>query len=99
MRVRIVSHWEGRTWEGDVPPAPEGMTVLEHVFRYFNRVDQADIDRLDELDYQLPSLSVSDVVTIDDGPRWRCAGVGWELADEPTTDPMVKLQQRLTGGS
>jgi hypothetical protein len=50
---------------------------LEHIFRQFNRVDEADCDRLEALDYKLPSLSSGDIVTIG-GKKYLCASFGWE---------------------
>lgn len=79
-RIVIWSHWDDQTWEGDVDLA--GLTVaeaLERIFRQFNRVDDSDCARLLKLGYNLPSLSVGDIVTITD-VRWRCASLGWELA-------------------
>lgn len=79
--ITIWSHWEGKTWEGDLDLA--GLTVreaLERIFRAFNRVDDDDHHRMLALGYDLPSLSVDDIVTID-GVRWRCAMLGWERVD------------------
>lgn len=59
------------TWEGIVPMPENVVTdeeICEAVFRLFNRVDQADADRLEEWGYRLPSLSVGDIVGIDRGP-------------------------------
>jgi hypothetical protein len=93
VRVVIESHWRGERWEGDIPDA-KSATPLEHVFRYFNRVDDDDHERLLAIGYRLPSLSVGDVVVVD-GKRWRCASVGWEPADEPSGDPIVLLQDHF----
>lgn len=59
------------SWEGDVDVAEP-----DQAFRFFNRVDEADVKRLGELNYHLPSLSVGDLVTID-GKTWRCEASGW----------------------
>jgi hypothetical protein len=77
VRIVVESHWRGERWEGDVPDAPAGVRPLEHVFRYFNRVDASDEQRLEAIGYRLPSLSVGDVVELD-GLRFRCAVLGWE---------------------
>lgn len=95
MRVVVESHWRGERWEGEIPPPADAERALEYVFRYFNRVDEGDGERLEALGYRLPSLGVGDLVTIDDGPRYRCASLGWERADEPTRDPLVELERNL----
>lgn len=59
------------SWEGDVD-----VTAPDQAFRFFNRVDEDDVRRLGELNYHLPSLSVGDLLTIDD-KTWRCESVGW----------------------
>ena len=45
--------WSGRVPNGD----PEA------IFRFFNRVDAADAERLRAIGYQLPSLSVGDIIS------------------------------------
>lgn len=91
MIVKIESHWaevgnraDGRddptTWEGEVELKPDTPHFqLEQVFRLFNRVEQADVQRLRDIGYTLPSLSTGDHVTLD-GVRWRCCAVGWKQA-------------------
>jgi hypothetical protein len=64
-------------WTGDVP-----VMDLGHVFRFFNRVDEADADRLEALGYRLPSLSVDDLVTIG-GTTWKVAPCGFEEVSPP----------------
>ena len=44
-------------WEGEVESDD-----LEDIFRAFNRVDEEDATRLEEIGYKLPSLSVGDIV-------------------------------------
>jgi hypothetical protein len=90
MKLTIWSHFEGQTWEGEIPDgeASEPLfggtittdrdAVLEYVFRLFNRVQQEDVERLDALGYELPSLSTGDRVTLPDGSVWHCASIGWE---------------------
>lgn len=47
------------------------------IFRFFNRVDEADSDRLAEIGFNLPSLSVGDLISW--GARtWRVSGAGFE---------------------
>lgn len=62
------------TWEGYVPDTEAGN--LEQIFRFFNRVDFGDGERLEEIGYTLPSLSVGDVVEWH-GKRYRVEPVGW----------------------
>lgn len=77
--------YEEITWEGEVDLRPfmrpgaeaTSAALLEAVFRAFNRVEIEDNDRLEEIGYRLPSLSVGDAVEIN-GDRWRCKSVGWE---------------------
>lgn len=65
-------------WSGDVPLADDVREAqLEVIFRLFNRVEQRDVDFLEEIGYRLPSLSVGDEVTID-GEIWTVAPVGFE---------------------
>lgn len=79
--ITILSTMTGKKWMGSVPPEsvidvdPEAQ--LERIFRFFNRVEQADCDRLDALGYDLPSLTSGDFVEIDD-QWWLCASGGWE---------------------
>lgn len=72
MRVEVFSmiaavHGAERvTWSGDIPDecveaiGPD--QVNEFLFRFFNRVEQADADQLDLLGYELPSLSMGDFI-------------------------------------
>jgi hypothetical protein len=84
MQLTIWTHWEGRSWSGEIsgPPGATVAETLEMIFRFFNRVDGRDHDRLLEIGYDLPSLSVGDVVTFADGSRWQCAPLGWELLED-----------------
>lgn len=67
------------TWEGDLD---QDMN-LEEIFRFFNRVEYGDGERLDEIGYDLPSLSVGDYVT-KNGKRYRVEPVGFvEAPREP----------------
>jgi hypothetical protein len=61
-------------WQGLVPQMD-----LEGIFRFFNRVEPGDGERLEALGYDLPSLSTGDLVTVG-GKRWRVASVGFEEA-------------------
>jgi hypothetical protein len=80
LDVQIESHWRDERWSGRIPLPTNGTGKLEHIFRFFNRVDEEDGPRLSAIGYTLPSLSVEDVVVVD-GERWLCAPVGWERVD------------------
>lgn len=60
-----------RTWTGEAP-----VTTAEGAFRYFNRVDEVDGIRLERIGYDLPSMSVGDIVTLD-GRSYRCESMGF----------------------
>jgi hypothetical protein len=76
--------WTGETseliWrEGSVPDDPAA-AVNEHLFRFFNRVDERDERRLQGIGYSLPSLSVGDVIYWN-RKAWRVAGEGFRFID------------------
>ena len=94
MNVQIVSIQaviHGRPsilWHGDVE-LPEGAhlrpreewsdeAINEYLFRYFNRVDEEDGDRLKDADFELPSMSVGDLLHWG-SKTWRVSGTGFEL--------------------
>jgi hypothetical protein len=92
MLISIWTHWQGRAWNGEIPEPKDAASDeerLEYVFRWFNDVDPGDRERMLEVGYDLPSLSVGDVVRLREDERWRCAPFGWEKleADEPTPTP------------
>jgi peptidoglycan hydrolase-like protein with peptidoglycan-binding domain len=74
QRIKITSSFTGESWEGEVD-IPEG-DALEHIFRQFNRVTDADAERMEAQGYRLPSLSVGDQVEIG-GRRYRVASMGF----------------------
>jgi hypothetical protein len=67
------------TWSGEVPELRDA----EDIFRFFNRVDDADCERLEASGYTLPSLSVGDVVTMPDGRLMAVASAGFAAAASP----------------
>jgi hypothetical protein len=80
MKVTVWSHFRDETWEGDMPelqPLGSEQETNEHLFRYFNRVDELDGRRLERIGYRLPSLSVGDRVTWK-GRTWEVAGIGFQ---------------------
>jgi hypothetical protein len=95
MKVRIESalaaRWneereigeDGRpdTWEGEVPQMGP-----EEIFRFFNRVDKPDSDRLAGLGYELPSMSVGDIITIDGMLQYRVDPVGFTRVSQYVTE-------------
>jgi hypothetical protein len=96
MKLSIWTHWEGRSWSGEIPDAPTARTetMLEYAFRWFNRVDEGDHERMAAVGYDLPSLSAGDVVTLD-GERWLCAPTGWERLS--VSDPLPPTAELLYG--
>ena len=71
MRIRIISSFRLADpnatefmWEGNVDLGFSGHVAQtnERIYRYFNRVDDADAVRLGERAYFLPSLSPGDIV-------------------------------------
>lgn len=62
---RIETGGRPATWQGEL----DDLRDLEDAFRYFNRVDEADCERLERIGYKLPSLSVGDIVTVDGNPH------------------------------
>jgi hypothetical protein len=81
------------TWTGEVElqaPADKTTGRLSEIFRLFNRVEEADCERLAALGYELPSLSVGDLIELD-GHTWRVAPVGFQLQGG--------LTEALGGGS
>jgi hypothetical protein len=83
MQIRIVSMFglshpkSHGIWAGEV----EGVTTLDDIYRYFNRVDELDRERLERIEYDLPSLSVGDLVGIKRGEYyelWRVASNGFD---------------------
>jgi allophanate hydrolase subunit 1 len=78
LNVKIESHWRGgQAWSGEIPDPPEDADVLSYVWRFFNRVDDDDGARLEAIGYDLPSLSVDDVVELDGNLRFRVAMLGF----------------------
>ena len=81
-------------WHGEIEPADltevtggldgiDEAATNEALFRFFNRVDERDNDRLEAIGYRLPSLSVGDLLHW--GSRsFRVAGSGFEcITDNP----------------
>lgn len=70
MQVTIVSGFTGDSWTGEldefqiVPGQNEGDSLLDTLFRFFNRVDPEDNERLERIGYTLPSLSAGDFIAI-----------------------------------
>ena len=81
----------GTTWRGEFPVGHSGHDgeTLERIFRFLNRVEDGDHERMEAVGYTMPSLSVGDYVTLhldEPGPlgpiprpqTWRVASVGFE---------------------
>lgn len=75
LATRNASAWM-TSWTG------EADVTLDTVFRFFNRVDEADCDRLEALGYNMPSLSVDDLVVLD-GVTYQVAATGFTKLDPP----------------
>lgn len=76
-------------WVGDVPELDEWQHELgedetdainSYLFRYFNRVDIGDGNRLERIGYRLPSMSVGDLLHWG-SKTYRVAGSGFECID------------------
>jgi hypothetical protein len=85
--VKIKSSWRPEVlWEGDVD-IDSHITVLDgpvtdewrldYLLRFFNRVDFEDTQRLEQIGYDLPSMSMGDEVEMD-GVNWICSMAGWK---------------------
>src|SRR3954451_19528413 len=76
----------GPEWSGEISdtysmgPSDE---ALERIFRHFNRVTDEDAERLQRMDYKLPSLSVGDIVTME-GTHYLVCGMGFKAVPEET---------------
>jgi|SRR5262245_7606648 len=76
MQVTIWSHFKNESWTGEIEHSSKS-----EIFRLFNVVDDEDALRLKSWNYNLPSLSMGDTVTVH-GKTWLVAMGGWiELTD------------------
>lgn len=78
MHVVIHSGITDEKWEGEVPIEPNRHPIFtnEELFRFFNRVDEDDTERLQALGYRLPSLSVGDTIVWNDR-AWQVTDIGF----------------------
>lgn len=85
MQLTIWTHWEGKSWTGDAPISrfKADWEKLEAIFRFFNRVDDGDHERMAAVGYLLPSLSVGDKVLMA-GQWWDVAVAGFTRGEPPT---------------
>jgi hypothetical protein len=78
--IAVFSAMRGLGWQGCLPA--DVADDLEKVFRYFNRVDEPDVERLGRIGYNLPSMSGGDLIGRVRGDGyvdwWLCASAGWE---------------------
>lgn len=73
-------------WRGDVPGVRDENPAVTNnkLFRFFNVVDEEDVDRLRDIGYKLPSLSTSDIIHWS-GVTYRVAMIGFEqITGNPT---------------
>lgn len=82
MELTIISSLVNEAWTGTIPTAPAGTDddTNERIFRIFNRVTDADCDWLNDVGYNLPSLSVGDVILYN-GKGYRVARIGFDVLD------------------
>lgn len=73
---RGAGKYKAPDWSGDVDVANP-----DDAWRFFNRIDRADSQRLAGVGYTLPSLSVGDLLTID-GTTYLCRPLGFSEADD-----------------
>lgn len=82
---------ESSSWTGEIDLADDEKLSLRDIekyglaeacFSYFNRVAKSDVDRLEEIGFELPSLSVGDVLEID-GRRFEVRPVGFHEITDP----------------
>lgn len=94
----------GLSWQGhvpielpdDTPATNENADVVNEVlFRAFQRVDDADGRRLEDLDYRLPSLSCGDLIAWG-GAAYRVLAIGFERI-EPTGMVYATVRHRTPG--
>lgn len=94
----------GLSWRGRVAiELPDGTpihqaspdAVNETLYRIFNRVDEADTQRLEALEYRLPSLSPGDVIAWDKH-AYRVLAIGFERL-EPTGALSANVRHRAPG--
>lgn len=96
MKLTIWSHFEGKTWTGEIPGTFEDGS-LDVIFRLFNRVEEGDAERLEAWGYTLPSLSVGDRVTVA-GQRFVVMPIGFE--EEPVGAAMPEtLKEKADMGT
>ena len=90
-------------WRGELPiypykaysSHPEDDTTLDDelinnlIFRKLNRVTDQDCEFLDKLGFDLPSLSVGDVI-VRKGTAWRVDGVGFSPFDFSPLSVLLK---------
>lgn len=74
-KITVESVFTGQTWTGEVPD--HEIATDDMIFRYFNRVDEADCDRLDQIGFDQPSMSKGDIFEVN-GRRVRVLSVGFE---------------------
>lgn len=88
--VHIAEHgtvkYDSAEWSGNV-----NVRMPDDAWRFFNRIDKADNQRLTELGYRLPSMSIGDLLTLD-GTTHLCLPLGFceagvELVRRLKSDP------------
>ncbi len=74
-------------WRGELPIQPytkdetlDDELINNLIYRKLNRVTEQDCEWLDKVGYDLPSLSIGDVI-VRQGTSWRVDGIGFSPFD------------------
>lgn len=80
--LKITSFFTGQTWEGRVELSGETPEQqLEDAWRVFNRVEAGDHERLEEVGFVQPSMSMGDEIVLN-GTTYIVATVGFVDKDK-----------------
>lgn len=91
--ISLWSHFSEQVWTGEVglPEAPVERQ-LEFIFRKFNCVDEEDAAFMERVGYDMPSLSIGDLVEFD-GKTWAVANFGFlEIVQDTTIADALRKQ-------
>jgi hypothetical protein len=71
--------------------ATDKAEALEELFRRFNVVT-GDPETEDAVRLKCRSMSVGDIVVLEDGTRWLCASIGWQEIDSQRMDEIMRIE-------
>lgn len=102
-RIEIISAFTHDRWQGIVDLGEgENDRKLERAFRMFNRISDEDAERLEDIDFNQPSMSAGDRVILN-GDAFECEAIGFS-PDERGEDlenvlpwPLSKVDSELKG--